>query len=121
MSSAPMAITTEPCPIDSFTSLAVVVVDDQLEVVAFVAGEVDAATCGHLQDVIGPHLESGRRVVLDLSGVTFMDSSSLDVLEPAQGRLAGSGGSLVLRNLSRTAQRFVSTTGLHKILAIEIG
>jgi anti-sigma B factor antagonist len=97
------------------------VVNDVHEVVAFVTGEVDAATCGHLQAVIEPHLESSRRLVLDLSGVTFMDSSCLDVLEPAQARLTGSGGSLVLRNLSRIAQRFVSTTGLHKVLAIEIG
>jgi anti-sigma B factor antagonist len=101
--------------------LAVTVFDHGAQVVAHVTGEIDMATCGRLRDAIEPHLGSGQRVVLDLSGVTFMDSSCLGVLEDAHTRLTADGGSLILRNPSSVARHLISATGLTKLLAIEIG
>jgi anti-anti-sigma factor len=97
------------------------VIEDGLEVVAFVSGEADMATCGRLRDAIEPHLGPGQRVVLDLSGVTFMDSSCLGVLEHARTTLTTDGGSLILRNPSRAARRLLSVAGVTKLFAIEIG
>ena len=53
----------------------VVVTEDGGQTVAHITGEIDIATCERLRDAIEPHLGPGQRVVLDLSGVTFMDSS----------------------------------------------
>jgi anti-anti-sigma factor len=101
--------------------LAVTVTDHGSQVVAHVTGEIDMATCGRLRDAIEPHLGSAQRVVLDLSGVVFMDSTCLDVLEHARTRLSADGGSLILRNPSRVARRLLSVAGLTELFAIEIG
>ncbi len=102
-------------------ALAVVVTDDGRQVVAHVTGDIDMATCGRLRDAIEPHLGPGQRVVLELSGVTFMDSSCLSVLEQARTRLTEDGGSLVLRNPSNATHRLLSVAGMAKLFAIEIG
>lgn len=99
--------------------LAVVVIDDGVDVVAFATGEIDMLTCGRLRDAIEPHLGPGQRVVLDLSGVTFMDSSCLRVLEHAWTTLTADGGSLILRNPSTAAHRLLSLSGMAALFAIE--
>ena len=101
--------------------LAVVVDDDGPEVVAHVSGEIDMATCGRLRDAIEGHLGPGQHLVLDLSGVTFMDSSCLGVLEDAATKLTADGGSLILRNPSRAAHRLLSVAGMTRLFAIQIG
>ncbi len=90
-------------------------------VVAHLTGEIDLATCGRLRDAIEPHLGSRQRVTLDLSAVTFMDSSCLSILQHARTRLTDDGGSLILRNPSRAARRILSVSGLTNLLAIQIG
>lgn len=72
--------------------------------VIHVRGEIDLATCERLRDVLEPHLGPAQTIVLDLSGVEFMDSSCLKVLVQARGRLTSDGGSLVLRNPSDAAR-----------------
>ena len=52
-----------------------------------VAGEIDVATCERLRDAIEPHLGPQQTIILDLSGVEFMDSASLKVLVHARGTL----------------------------------
>lgn len=101
--------------------LAVAVVDEGRWIVAHVSGEVDVATCGRLRDAIEPHLGPGQRIVLDLSGVTFMDSSCLAVLEQARTTLTVDGGSLILRNPSSAARRLLSIARITELFEIEIG
>jgi len=124
MSSVPNTDSPEvgplPDPAD-LLHLAVVVVDEGTGIVAHVSGEVDMATCGRLRDAIEPHLGPGQRVVLDLSGVTFMDSSCLAVLEQARTTLTEDGGSLILRNPSKAARHLLSVTGMSKLFQTEIG
>ncbi|MBA2455767.1 MAG: STAS domain-containing protein [Nocardioidaceae bacterium] len=72
--------------------------------VIHVRGEIDLATCERLRDAIEPHLGPAQTIVLDLSGVAFMDSSCMDLLVQARGRLTSDGGSLVLRNPSNSAR-----------------
>jgi stage II sporulation protein AA (anti-sigma F factor antagonist) len=100
---------------------AVVVVDAGHEVVAFVDGEIDLATCEHLRESLEPHLRPGQLLALDLSGVTFMDSTCISVLQTARMRLSGTGGSLALRNPSHAARRLITAAGLTKQFPIEIG
>lgn len=123
MSSAPQ---TEPAPtadpiVIGPQALQVGVVDEGWQVMAYVTGEIDIATCGRLRDAIEPHLGPRQRVVLDLSGVTFMDTSSLRVLVQARTVLTADGGSLVLRNPSLAARRLLSASQMSKIFTTELG
>jgi anti-sigma B factor antagonist len=81
-----------------------------------VRGEIDIATCERLRDAIEPHLGPRQSVILDLSGVEFMDSSGLHVLERARGQLTADGGSLVLRNPSEAAHRLLTATETEDLL-----
>jgi len=85
--------------------------------VIHVRGEIDMGTCERLRDAIEPHLGPKQTIVLDLSGVEFMDSSSLHVLEQARGTLTTDGGSLILRNPSRAARRLLTVTRAEQLLA----
>ena len=60
-------------------------------------------------------------IVLDLSGVRFMDSSVLHVLEQARGTLTADGGSLMLRNPSTAAHRLLSAARAEDLLIQEKG
>ena len=87
------------------------------ETTIYVQGEIDTATAGRLRDAIEPHMGPGQTIVLDLSGVRFMDSSCTAVLVQARGALTADGGSLVLRNPSKAAHRVLSIAGMEAILA----
>jgi anti-anti-sigma factor len=84
--------------------------------VIHVRGEIDMATCERLRDAIEPHLGPQQTIVLDLSGVQFMDSSCISVLLQARGTLTADGGSLVLRNPSRAAHLLLTTASLQHLL-----
>jgi anti-sigma B factor antagonist len=85
--------------------------------VIFVQGEIDVATAGRLRDAVEPHMGPEQTIVLDLSGVEFMDSACIKVLVQARGRLTEDGGSLILRNPSRVAHRLLTVAGVEFILA----
>jgi anti-sigma B factor antagonist len=97
----------------------VVVTEESGQTVARVWGEIDIATCERLRDAIEPHLGPGQRVVLDLSGVHFMDSSCLSVLLRAHTTLSSDGGSLILRNPSDAARRLLSLRGVADLFDTE--
>ena len=91
------------------------------ETVVFVMGEIDLATCERLRDAIEPHLGPEQRVVLDLAGVHFMDSTCLSVVLKARTRLSADGGSLILRNPSTAARTLLGAAGLTALLDVEVG
>jgi len=87
--------------------------------VIHVRGEIDLATCERLRDAIEPHLGPHQTIVLELSGVGFMDSSCLNVLLHARGTLTADGGSLVLRNPSDAARRLLTAGQAEHLLQVE--
>ena len=99
--------------------ITVVVTAEPDQTVAHVSGEIDVATCKRLHDAIAPHLEPGRRLILDLSGVTFMDSACLNVLEQARSKVTATGGSLILRNPSGPARRLLSAASAAAVFDME--
>jgi anti-anti-sigma factor len=84
------------------------VTQDGATTVIHLRGEIDMETAGRMRDVIEPHLGPSQRIVLDFSEVTFCDSSCLQVLVQARGRLTADGGSLVLRNPSGLPRRILT-------------
>jgi len=85
--------------------------------VIYVQGEMDMATCERLRDAIEPHMGPEQTIVLDLSGVEFMDSACIKVLVQARGELTQDGGSLLLRNPSPIAHRLLTLTGVEFLLS----
>jgi anti-sigma B factor antagonist len=86
---------------------------DDVAVVA-VSGEIDLGTAGQLRDYLAECLstEGLRDIVLDLSGVTFMDSTGLQVLISTQRRLEAQGGRLRLVGLRSGVAKILRVTGL---------
>jgi anti-sigma B factor antagonist len=73
-----------------------------------VQGELDMATTARFRDAIEQASEwDERRVVIDMSGVTFMDSSGLLQL----CRLTGRGVPIELRDLQPEPRRVLELTG----------
>jgi anti-sigma B factor antagonist len=71
-------------------------VDDVTHVVA-VTGEIDLFTAPEFKQRVSAPIDAGAaNVIIDLTGTTFIDSSSLGVLIGAHRRLKLRGGSLVV-------------------------
>jgi anti-sigma B factor antagonist len=60
-----------------------------------------------------------RNIVVDLSGVTFIDSTGLGVLVTALKRTRDAGGQLTLRSPTRSTRKVLDITGLSNLVAIE--
>ena len=85
-----------------------------------VTGEIDVESCGLLRDGLLRVVtdENDRCLVVNLSGVSFMDSTGLGVLVGVWRRLAARRGSLALASPSGQVQRLLRTAGLTKILPV---
>lgn len=84
-----------------------------------VAGDMDVATVPELDAAIQKRLADGYLVlVLDLAGVTFLDSSGLGVLVSHHKTLRRQSGSLRIANASPRVLAVLSITGLDEVLAL---
>jgi stage II sporulation protein AA (anti-sigma F factor antagonist) len=83
-------------------------------------GEVDMSGVGDLRHAIAPVLAPGQTVVMDLSEVTFADSTLLNVLAEARRELASAGGALLVRNPSETARRILTIGQLDDLVQREV-
>lgn len=92
--------------------------DDDAGVVT-VSGEVDMYTAPQLKQCLLELLDGGvQKVVVDLSAVTFVDSTALGVLIGGVRRLHGAGGAMALVVTSRPVERVLSITGLDRVFSI---
>lgn len=83
-------------------------------------GEIDMAGLDDLQRAIEPHLAPGQTVVLDLSAVTFADSTLLKVLSQARGQADQVGGALLVRNPSDQVRQLLSFADLTDLAQTEV-
>ena len=88
--------------------------------VVTVTGEADVGTCellreGLLRVVTDEH---DRDLVVNMAGVTFIDSTGVGVLVGAWRRLGARRGSLALAAPSPQVRRLLATTGLTKVLTV---
>jgi anti-sigma B factor antagonist len=80
--------------------------------VVFVSGDIDLASApGLAQELRDAEGDADPEIVLDLSGVTFMDSTGLHVLLDAQERATGRGYMLRFRDVPAQTQRLLDLTG----------
>ncbi len=92
--------------------------DDRTVVV--VSGEVDVCTEASLQQAL-PRImrEHGARLLLDVSGVSFMDCAGLRALLTTRRRAELHGGFMRLIAVSRAVRRITELTGAHEAMAVE--
>jgi len=84
-----------------------------------VSGEVDAHSSESFATALAAAGEQSEAVIVDMGGVTFMDSSGLRVLVEAQQRAEAGGASLVLRTPSRQITRLLDLAGLTENFQID--
>jgi anti-sigma B factor antagonist len=84
-----------------------------------VDGEIDLDNASDLSEAaLAAMQEIGPSVVLDLSGVTFMDSTGLKVLLAVHKRAELAGGRLVLAGPTRSVNRVVTITGFDQMFTV---
>lgn len=91
---------------------------DALGIVAL-SGEVDIYTAPQFKECMLELLDAGvDRLVVDLSGVTFIDSTALGVLIGGVRRVHSADGAMALVVSSRAVERVLSITGLDRVFTI---
>ena len=84
-----------------------------------VSGEIDAHSSASFGSALVAAGQDSRAVKVDMSGVTFMDSSGLRVLVEAQQRAEAGGPTVVLRAPSRQIVRLLDLAGLAETFEID--
>ena len=60
-----------------------------------------------------------KKLVLDLAGVTFMDSSGIALILRAQQRMQLLDGSVLVRNVPSQARRVLDAAGIGRLVSIK--
>lgn len=88
--------------------------------VIVLAGEVDIYTAPQFKLCMLELFDAGvDKLVVDLTDVTFIDSTALGVLIGGVRRLSGVGGAMTLVVTSRPVERVLSITGLDRVFKIQ--
>ena len=83
-------------------------------------GELDVATAAELRRAVAEALEQMPCVLtLDLSGLSFVDSTGIGVLVGASRRTQEIGSSFVLLSPTRPVQKALHLTGVDQLMRIE--
>ena len=92
--------------------------DDRVRLV--VRGELDLLVAPSLRTALleASH-HDGATITLDLSAVTFIDSTGISVILQAWQRASAEGGRLVLSAASPAVARVIEATGLSELLAVD--
>jgi anti-sigma B factor antagonist len=82
-------------------------------------GDLDVYTVGSLRDSLGKMIEDGTpRVVVDLDGVPFMDSSGLGALMGGVRRMREAGGDLAIACTREQHLKLFTITGFGEGVSI---
>jgi anti-anti-sigma factor len=87
--------------------------------VVSVNGELDPDAADELREALQKSDHRGHRVVLDLVGATFVDSTALGIISGAAKHLDGSGGSLTIVATDPRIVRTFKLIGLDRRVRVE--
>lgn len=95
--------------------------DEAGAVVIAVRGDLDIATADQLFRDANEALRASAptQLVLDLSGVAFLDSSGIGTLVELRNVATDTGGALVLRQPSDRTRRLLEITALDSVFGID--
>ncbi|HBO54710.1 STAS domain-containing protein [Janibacter terrae] len=87
--------------------------------IVHVSGEIDVTSAAVLRDALEALIADGRRrLTLDLSAVTFMDSTGLGIVVGRLKRLSRHGGTMTVAAAHPRVLRVFSITGLDQLLDV---
>jgi anti-sigma B factor antagonist len=93
--------------------------DDGADCVVVLGGEVDLYTAPELKHELHRLVgEGATRLVIDMSGTTFIDSTTLGVLLSVVKRVRPDGGAVVLVCPDRNVKRIFEITLLDRVFSI---
>jgi anti-sigma B factor antagonist len=87
--------------------------------VVVLSGELDMATSEAAAACLAALVETAGDIVVDLSGLQFIDSTGLSALLTACRESEDRGRTLTLRRPARTVRRVLTMTGLDRVFRIE--
>jgi anti-sigma B factor antagonist len=87
-------------------------------VAAIPVDELDASNAGEFKRDIAPVLQANTKLVLDLSRLSFVDSSGLGALLSCLRQLGGKSGDLKLCGLSKQVRALFELVRMHRIFDI---
>jgi len=88
--------------------------------VVSVRGQLDIYTAPHLLETLDAAIaDAPKELVIDLSSVTFLDSTGLNVFVQTQKRLKPIAGSVVVRGANEQVQKVLELTKLTTVLTVE--
>ena len=103
----------ETLPVEPPQVFVVLARDPTQDTVVWLGGEHDLSSAEELMQAIATAVESGRSdVVIDLSGVEFMDSTTIDQILAARIRLGAQGRTARVRAPSHAARYLLEICGL---------
>ncbi len=91
---------------------------DDGAVVAQLAGELDASCATLTKERLSEHLGAGKTLVIDLAGVSFMDSAGLGMLIGMLARARDAQARIEVANPSRQVHKLIETSGLTGLFAL---
>ena len=88
--------------------------------VVVLAGEADAQSAGQLREVLVSQLwRGGRRLVVDVSQLRYVDSESVRVLAVAAKMLREQNGELVLWRPQTAVAKLLDLMGANRVITVE--
>ncbi|WP_252975141.1 STAS domain-containing protein [Janibacter melonis] len=88
-------------------------------VVVHCTGEIDVSTASQLRDAVQQVILGGSRsVAIDMTGVSFMDSTGLGVVVGRLKTLRREGGTLTIAATADRVRRVFEITGLDKVFVL---
>lgn len=95
--------------------------EDKRQLTALVAGELDHHEAKAVMSELNRRIDLGqpRQLTLDLSGLTFTDSSGIAVLLRAHRRMGQVQGAMRVVNTPAQAEKVFKAAGLEKIIKFE--
>jgi anti-anti-sigma factor len=98
-------------------AFAVDVLEQETGAVVAIAGDIDLATAPQMVEAVRAELQRGRDVRLDLSAVTFVDSTGLHALVRLMGEGASAPGAFAIgRDLLPPVEKVLQVSGILKVL-----
>jgi anti-anti-sigma factor len=92
--------------------------DGDSNATVLVTGELDLSNCGQLERCMRGLIGDGcQRLIVDLEGLRFVDSTGLSVFVAIHKELQASGGTLQVQRPQPAVLKVMELTGLTTILA----
>ena len=110
-----MALPDAPAQVNSWIELS----ERGATLVLRIGGELDAATRTAMEPTVAAAIASAGSVLLDLSELTFCDSSGIAMFIDVHKQALANGTGLAIRRPHPAVRRVIEITGLNALIPIE--